>query len=228
MAQSDRPRQMPLDLGHGQAMSRDDLVVNSANHAAAAFIEAWPDWPSKTALLVGPSGSGKTHLATIWLEGSNGVPVTNENIENLLSEQQPEDLAWLVEDIDRNVLSEDQLFHLLNHAKQSGAFLLMTSRAAPNELDTKLPDLASRLKAAALCAISEPDDGLLGAVITKLFADRQVSIDPAVVTYMTARMERSLSAAKKAVDTIDSLALEKKSRITKQLAGMALESLERD
>ena len=58
-----------------------------------------------------------------------------------------------------------------------------------------LPDLASRLKAAATVEIGEPDDLLLAGVIAKLFADRQVEVEPHVVHFLVRRMERSLSTA---------------------------------
>jgi hypothetical protein len=38
-----------------------------------------------------------------------------------------------------------------------------------------LPDLASRLKAATVVEIAEPDEELLAQVMVKLFADRQLS-----------------------------------------------------
>jgi len=55
-----RPRQLPLDLAHGEAFSRDDLVVTPANERAVALVESWPDWPAPVVVLAGPAGSGKT------------------------------------------------------------------------------------------------------------------------------------------------------------------------
>ena len=52
--------------------------------------------------------------------------------------------------------------------------MLLTSRQAPGEIDITLPDLRSRLRALPLLRIEPPDEGLLKAVLVKLFADRQL------------------------------------------------------
>ncbi len=46
-----------------------------------------------------------------------------------------------------------------------------------------LPDLVSRLRAMRLVKLGPPDDDLLRRVLTKLFADRQIDVDPGVVGY---------------------------------------------
>ena len=91
----------------------------------------------------------------------------------------------------------------------------------------RLPDLASRLKAAATVEILEPDDLLLAGVITKLFADRQVEVEPHVVQFLVRRIERSLSTAIGVVDRLDRAALEQKTRITRALAAETVNALDR-
>jgi chromosomal replication initiation ATPase DnaA len=73
--------------------------------------------------------------------------------------------------------------------------------------------------------ISEPDDYLLSTVIYKLFADRQVSVDPAVISYIVSRVERSLDSVIVLVDLLDHMALQQKSRITKALATQAFQAM---
>ncbi len=90
----------------------------------------------------------------------------------------------------------------------------------------RVPDLASRLQAAATVEILEPDDLLLAAVITKLFADRQVEVEPHVVQFLVRRIERSLSTAIDIVDRLDRAALEQKSRITRALAAQTVSALD--
>jgi chromosomal replication initiation ATPase DnaA len=70
--------------------------------------------------------------------------------------------------------------------------------------------------------ISEPDDALLSAVVIKLFADRQLSVDPTVINYLTMRMERSLAAARTVVSAIDTLALTRQRKVTRATAAEAL------
>ena len=64
---------------------------------------------------------------------------------------------------------------------------------------------------------------LLAGVLTKLFADRQVEVDPAVIQYLLKRMERSLEGANLLVERLDAAALARKSRITRTLAAEVLE-----
>ena len=47
-----------------------------------------------------------------------------------------------------------------------------------------LPDLASRLRALPVVALTAPDDALLRAVMVKLFADRQLAVDESLVGFL--------------------------------------------
>ena len=219
-----RPRQLPLDLGHGTGHSRDDLVVSPANEQAVALVERWPDWPSPVVVLAGPTGSGKTHLAAIWRERADAAQLDAGSLDEPLPELAGRPL--LIDDIDGPGFSEQALFHLVNAVRAGGSHLLLTARRFPAAWDVRLPDLASRLKAAATVEIHEPDDLLLAGVITKLFADRQVEVEPHVVQYLSRRIERSLATAMRVVDKLDRMALEQKTRITRALAAEAVSALD--
>ena len=52
----------------------------------------------------------------------------------------------------------------------------------------------------------------------KQFTDRQLSVDPEVLTFLMARMERTFEAARKLVAALDEAALIEKRRITVPLA----------
>lgn len=225
MEERDRPRQLPLDLAHGEGRTRDDLVVTPANEQALGLVERWPEWVSPVALLAGPQGSGKSHLAEIWLGESGALRVEPGNIGAEIVELARE-RPILVDDADRPELDQRGLFHLINAVKQSHSHLLLTARRFPSSWGVEIPDLLSRLRAAQIVEIAEPDDMLLTGVLMKLFADRQVVVDPHVIQYITRRMERSLSSARHLVDLLDRTALERKSRITRPLASEVLGELE--
>jgi len=59
----------------------------------------------------------------------------------------------------------------------------------------------------------------------KLFDDRQVQVDPDLISYLLARMERSPAFVVRLVEQLDKLALERGKPITKRLAADALELL---
>ena len=219
------PRQLPLDLSHQVGRSRDDLVVSAANADAAALVDRWPDWPSPVVVLAGPPGAGKTHLAEIWRAqaGAESFPAGRLGADAVAAASLR---PVLVEDADAGRLDENGLFHLINAVRAAGTGLLLTARRFPAAWGVKLPDLASRLKAAATVEIHEPDDLLLAGVITKLFADRQVEVEPHVVQFLVRRIERSLATAIRVVDRLDRAALEQKSRITRTLAAQTLSALD--
>jgi len=217
--------QLPLGFEHRASNARDDLIVAAPLGAAMQLIDCWPDWPSPVVVLTGPAGSGKTHLATIWMKRAAARPIAVvAQDETALTEAAAGPV--LVEDIDRQAFDEVQLFHLINTVSQNGTHLLMTARNWPASRPVQLPDLRSRLAAATVVAIGEPDEALLAQVIEKLFADRQIAVDPKVIDYMVHRMERSLEAARAIVRRMDELALARRCKISRSLAGEALNEWE--
>ncbi|MEP6566582.1 MAG: DnaA regulatory inactivator HdaA [Mesorhizobium sp.] len=220
----DPPRQLPLDLGHGTGYSRDDLVVSGTNEQAVVLVDRWPDWPSPVVVLAGPAGSGKTHLASIWRARANAVRVDARRIGDWMTDLGAR--PALIDDIDAGPVDEAGLFHLINAVRGAGSTLLLTARRFPAAWGVALPDLASRLKVAATVEIHEPDDLLLAGVITKLFADRQVEVEPHVVQYLVRRIERSLATAMRVVERLDRTALERKTPITRALAAETVSAMD--
>lgn len=217
--------QLPLGFAHDASTSRDDLVVSDPVSQAIRLIDDWPTWPSPVTILAGPTGSGKTHLANIWRERAGAVAITVRPGE-VNSLKAAESSPVLVEDIDRTGFDQTLLFHLINTVLQHRTWMLVTSRIWPAGWPVVLPDLRSRLKAATVVEIGEPDDELLARVIVKLFADRQLAVDEKVVSYLVNRMERSLDAAQLIVHRMDHLALSRGSRINRRIAAEVLQELE--
>ena len=214
-------RQLVLDLAHRAALSREDFLVSPSNAAAVAMIDRWPDWPAPALALAGPPGSGKSHLAEIWRQRSGGLTIAAAQ----LSVAQVPDLiahgAIAVEDAGPGT-DETALFHLLNFARQQAVPMLITSRLQPAHWTIGIPDLLSRLRAMPVIEIGAPDDALLRGVLVKLFADRQLAIGETVISYLVARMPRSLEAARAIVAEIDLGALREKAEVTRPFAARIL------
>jgi chromosomal replication initiation ATPase DnaA len=128
----------------------------------------------------------------------------------------------IVEDADRTAYDEKVLFHLLNLARENGLYVLLTARGAPNRWGLSLPDLLSRLNAVPAVEIGPPDEALITTVMLKHFADRQLDIDPKVLTYLSLHVERSLAAAAAAVAAVDRAALATGRKISRQLVSEVL------
>lgn len=217
-----RPQQLVLDLGHRTALGEEDLLVGASNAAAVALIDQWPDWPGPAAMIVGPRQSGKSHLTHVWRHRSGAAAVAAKDLSESDIAQLEAAGALAVEDLDQGIGCERTLFHLLNLAREHRSSLLLTSATSPGDLAIDLPDLRSRLRAAVVVEISPPDDGLLGAVLVKHFADRQLAVDPHVIGYLLVNMERTMAAAASLVDAIDHLALASRRKVSRALAAEAL------
>jgi chromosomal replication initiation ATPase DnaA len=216
------PRQLVLGLRHREALGREDFLVTEANRSAVAMIDLWPNWPGYGMIICGPSGSGKTHLAEVWrkMSGAEMVAAADIGTDKLPDLQRTRALA--IEDVSQPGVDDTAIFHLLNLARNSGAHLLLTGEGPPARWPVRLPDLVSRLRALPLAELGPPDDALLRGVMVKLFADRQLAVDEAVVSYLLLRMPRSLAAARALVNEIDLRALEQKQEITRNFVSRIL------
>ena len=158
--------------------AREDFVVADGNREALAWIDRWPDWPAPALALSGPPGSGKTHLGRIWaaragaavLDGSG--PRGQERRRPLGAHRgasptiadrrcRPRARARAVPSLQSDARA----------ARPSAAGRPSCRRRTGG---SRLPDLASRLRAAPAVAVAPPDDELLGSIILKQLADRQL------------------------------------------------------
>lgn len=217
-----KPSQLVLDLGFRAAFGAEDFLVGGSNQAAVALIDRWPDWPGPSALVVGPRQSGKSHLAHVWQARSGAAIVAAAALGDGDIARLEATGALIVEDLDGGIGCERTLFHLLNLAREHRRSVLMTSGLAAGDLVIGLPDLRSRVRASVMVEIERPDDGLLGAVLVKHFADRQLAVDPQVIAWLVVNMERTMATAAAIVDDIDQLALARRRKVTRALAAEAL------
>lgn len=225
-------QQIPLALEPRPALGREDFLVAPCNAVAAGWIDTWPDWPVPLVTLVGPAGSGKTHLAQVWRARSGAAeldPATGDAAD--LTEALGEAHAAVVDNAERlagQPAGERGLFHLYNLMRERSGHLLLTARHPPSRWSITLPDLRSRLESGAVAALSEPDDALMGALLVKLFADRQLRPGAGVIDYLLLRMERSHAAACRLVARLDQRALAERRELRLPLVRAVLEETERE
>jgi chromosomal replication initiation ATPase DnaA len=222
------PAQIPLDLPHRAAMGVADFLVAPCNRDAVAWLDRWPAWPATALVIHGDEGCGKSHLIHVWQSqcGAIGIDrgaLTTDNLPLLLGNA----MVCFMEDADRG-FEEEALLHLYNLMAERGGHLLFTARAPAAHWGIALPDLSSRLATAMSVAVGAPDDELIAGVLIKHFLDRQIRVDPAVVTYLLGRMERSFAAARRVVAALDSAALAEKKGVTVPLARDVLRRLDFD
>jgi chromosomal replication initiation ATPase DnaA len=204
---SARPRQLALALAHSESLAREDFLAGAANQAALNFVA-----------LVGPTGSGKSHLAAIWAADAGARSIAARALDEATLPTAVATGALVVEDLAPGDFDERALFHLLNLAREQDVSLLLTARTAPASWTIGLADLASRLRAVPVVPLASPDDALLRAILVKLFADRQLAVDESLISFLVTRIERSLAAARAAVDELDREALRQRRPVTRALA----------
>jgi chromosomal replication initiation ATPase DnaA len=212
-----RWQQLGLELPLEPQFSREDFLISDSNADALRLIEAWPHWPDSVLLLIGERGSGKSHLAAIWAaqaaaEIFSGAALSHADVTALTEKP-----ALVIDAIDELGAAEAPLFHLLNLAREGRRSLLLTAQRRPDLWGLKTPDLLSRLRLAPVVELGAPDDALLQSVLHKLFRDRQLLVDPAVIDFIALHIDRSLEVARAFVDLIDRVALARGSAVTRSL-----------
>ena len=219
-------RQLTFDLPLQQAYRREDFFASPASAAGLAAVDGWRDWPGGKMLLVGPDGSGKSHLAHIWAAQVEAVLIDASDLAQADLPGLAAAGAVCVKDAESlagHPGAETALFHLHNMLLPAGC-LLITATTPPRDWGLALPDLQSRMQAAALTRLEPPDDALLSAVLIKLFADRQITVPPNLIGYLVSRMERSIAAARDMVAVLDARALAAARPVTRALAAEVLDS----
>ena len=221
-------KQLTFDLAlPPPTYARSDFVVAPGNREALAWLDRWPDWPAPALALAGPPGCGKTHLGRIWAARARAQVLDAADLEHKsvadLTELATASPAIAIEDADR--APERGLFHLYNLMRERRGHLLLIASAPPARWSIRLPDLASRLRAAPAVAVAPPDDDLLGSIILKQLADRQLHAGAGVVHYLVSHMERSADAARRVVAALDRRALAERREIDRKLAADVLTEL---
>jgi chromosomal replication initiation ATPase DnaA len=214
--------QLTFDLPRRIGLSRADFLISDSNAAALAWIDRWPDWPSRALALHGPARCGKTHLVHLWCAQTAGIIVPGEALsEEVVARLVLEGRHRIaIDNADR--ASEHALLHLYNSCMASRGGLLVAARQPPASWTVVLPDLDSRLRTVLAIGIGLPDDALLGAVLIKHFADRQLRVAPKVIPYLLTHMERSFAAAAEIACRLDSVSLRDRRAITLPLARQLL------
>jgi len=208
--------QLAFDLPARPAMGREDFLVAPCNADAVEWIDRWPAWSYPCVVLHGPRGSGKTHLARVWQQRSGAAWEDGTDLESPLRHAGEGRAICL--DINGRIDDETALFHLFNWTREHGGSLLLTGTTPVRDWGLQLPDLLSRLQAAPTAVLADPDDSLLAAVTVKLFADRQLTVTPDLLTYILTRVGRSFAALGEAVGRLDKAALEEQRPITPRFA----------
>lgn len=213
--------QLTLELGHTAAQGEADFLVGEGNGLAYGRIMAFPHWPDPITLLTGPAKAGKSHLARIFADRSGALFAGVADLEDLATHGGMAPL--IIEDVDRLDYDEAGLFHLLNQSMREQRPILLTAREDVANWPLATDDVRSRMRRAAAFKLDLSDDIQLSQMFVKLFGDRQIAVDPKVIAYLVARMERSTEEVAILADLMDRQALARGTAITRSIAADALD-----
>jgi chromosomal replication initiation ATPase DnaA len=203
----------------------NDFYVSNKNELAYKMIKKWPEWPTPVVYIYGSEKCGKSLVCKLWKDLSSSIYINKRNfLEKLIPQN---DLLyiknhnWIIDDVDYIISFEDnkyeeKILNLINIIKTSGKKnLLMASRKMPRFLDSSLKDLTSRISSSTVIEMRDPDEVLLKKIIEKYLNERNIRINKESLDYLINRIERSYKSALKVAKQIDTMSLEKKTKINK-------------
>ncbi|QDH25912.1 chromosomal replication initiator DnaA [Neokomagataea tanensis] len=217
-------RQLAFPLGQSSVLTAARFIPAASNVAARAWL-ARPQWPDGRLWLWGAPGTGKTHLLTIWAQQHSAKILDARDFVSHAKAERIRIAGHVAIDNADQAGDEATLLHLLNDAMAQGDRVLMVGRLPPSRTKCVLADLASRLRATATTATSEPEDELRARLLLSLLAGRQLVVSQQVTDWLWRHLPRTGNALVEAVQRLDDAALAQGVPITRALALSVLPDL---
>ena len=217
-------RQLALPFTLSQIYDAGDFLADESNATARAWLDATrldEAWPAHRLALWGDEGCGKSHLLHVWTRNHGGVLLPGCGLRGM----QP--LADLLPGLlhvggiavdDADMAPEEPLLHLMNAAAEAGVPLLLAARDAPARWPTRLPDLASRLRAMTVAQVHPPGEAMLRVLLSRLLSARQLVVAEPVQEWLLLHLPRHPAALREAAARLDHTALAAGRPVTRALA----------
>lgn len=206
--------QLLLQLEALPSFAAADFVADASNEEALRWLAAPRRWPDGRLLLAGPPGTGKSHLLHATAAAQGWTLLRGPDLRGL-PEAPTRGVALDEADLPGE---EAALLHLMNACAEARLPLLMAAPQPPSRWRVALADLRSRLAATAVAQLDEPSDALLDALLAKHQADRQMQLDPGLLTILRRRLPRRAAVMAEAVARLDRASLIAGRRLTRAAA----------
>ncbi|MFL1780430.1 DnaA-like protein [Candidatus Hepatincolaceae symbiont of Richtersius coronifer] len=215
-----------------QIYNYHNLIIGKFNKHLYDFLFTQQVWRFNVIFIFGNQGVGKTSLIISYLlkfqlkwQTINLSNWSNATLKtNILEEAILKNDVLLLEDL--GPLSRDQevqLFNFYNLVINLNKKLIITSLNPPSMLDINLADLKSRLKAAIIFKIDNPEDELLEPLFIKILADKQLIVTPEVMHYILKRIPRTCKSIQVAANKLEVFIMQERKNLTVALAKQALD-----
>lgn len=200
--------------------SKADFLLLDENSAAFNFLEKFfsqknysqAQFPSL--IIKGPAKSGKTHMLSFFAKqyAAQFLQIKEISKQNLVNFFSPNKF-YILENINE-IEDESLLFHILNSAVESKAFLLLS---AQNGMQFELKDLTSRIQNIFSLEIKNPSQESIRMLLMNAFARRQLKVSNDVIDVASDNVERTYEAISEIVKLIESRCVEKKKITVKDI-----------
>jgi chromosomal replication initiation ATPase DnaA len=214
-------RQLTLPFPEQSDYTAADFIRAPSNADALAWLRRTADWPDGRLAIWGEEGCGKSHLLTVWAAERGGRPIQAPSLRGM--PDLPSAARIAIDDADA-ACDEEALLHLLNAAHESGIPVLMAARSPPARWRLRLPDLASRVRAAAAARILPAEEELLRPLLTRLLVARRVPVAQSVQEWLLLRLPRTPAAIREAAARLDRASFD--TPVTRGLAARVLDDFE--
>jgi len=202
-------QQLSLDLPikeNSDPHLEEDFVLLDENSAAVNFLSKFfaqkkfsqAQFPSL--LLRGPAQSGKTHILNIFAKKFQAeflqiAEISDQNLSSFFSENK----FYILENINE-IADEKLLFHLVNAAAESKAFLILSSQ---NKAQFELKDLSSRIKNIFALEIKNPSQEAIKMLLINAFSRKQLKVSKGVIDFIASHSERTFEAVVVSVKLVE-------------------------
>jgi chromosomal replication initiation ATPase DnaA len=217
------PGQLVFPFGVQPALGREDFIVAPCNEQAFRFVDRWPDWPSRAAAIHGPHGAGKSHLARLWCAKA-GAKFVSARVLSLDDAIRLAEGVSVAIEMEPCLPSEERDRALIALFERLSGTVFFTALAPPVDWPVAIPDLRSRFDALLAFPVWAPDDTLLGALVAKHFADRQLEVPEPVIKRILTHVERTPESIRAFVVRADLKALSERRAITDRLVTELIEA----
>ena len=172
---------LPFDFGSDNKFREEDFCLTSQNSPCFNSLAKFFDQESfdiPSIIVKGPKYSGKTHMLNILAQKYNAEFLTD--IDNLdFIGHFKRNQFYILEDIEKT--DENSLFHLLNAAYESCAFLILSTN---QDLNFKLKDLISRLRNIYIAKIEDLSLDSTRILLLNYFSRKQIKLSNKIIDYI--------------------------------------------
>lgn len=200
-------------------LREDATLANYLGSAAGRLRQA-----TGVVYLWGAPGSGRSHLLQGLCHEAIDAGRSAIYIE-APARPEPQVLSGIgqfelvcIDDIDRLVGQGERLeialFHLVNEVRDRGGKLVLAGRALPPELGVNLPDLRSRLLAAAHLETDHLDDDAKLRVLQRKAEAQGFALSDQVGRFIMSRADRNMTALISLLERLEAESLRRQKRVT--------------